>query len=115
MRHFYAIASLALLLTLGTGGLAHSSGGGEREIAPLPSLPVTEIVQGKVIRIQGEFLGSDFSTMRDTVYFVHDKYGKNVQLVLGAGSRVLSPIDLGDEIIAEVSQNGLVMSVQKVQ
>lgn len=115
MKHFYAIASLMLLLSLGGGSLAISSDGGRSEISVLPSSPSPQLVQGMVIRIQGEFLGPDFSITRDTAYFVHDQYGRNIRLDIGKRTQVLDPIDLGDQIIARISQNGVVLSVQKVQ
>ena len=115
MKHFYAIVSLMLLLSLGGGGLAISGGGGKKEISAAPSFPSIQIVRGMVIRIEGEFLGSDFSTTRDTVYFVRDKYGRNIRLDIGERTQILDPIDLGDQIIARVSQNGVVLLVQKAQ
>ena len=115
MKHIFSTFLILAMVSLGTGGIIKASEETETQFSTLPSFSSWGTVEGRVVRIHGEFLGKDFSIMKDTTYFIHDKYGRNIRLDIDKKTQVLDPIDLGDQILARVSQHGVVLSIKKVQ
>ncbi|WP_454061902.1 hypothetical protein [Candidatus Nitrospira salsa] len=72
------------------------------------------IIEGKTTRVQGEFVGKDFSQMRDQSYTVESAFGRTWDVYLEKKSPNIEEIDLGDHVKAKVNNEGTVQVLQKV-
>jgi hypothetical protein len=72
------------------------------------------IIEGEVTRVQGDFIGKDFSQMKDRRYVVQTAYGMEWDLQVGENTRKIGDIFVGDQVKASVGQDGSVQIVQKV-
>ncbi len=73
------------------------------------------IIEGEVIRVQGEFVGKDFSQMEDRQYKLKTPLGKVWDLHLGENTQKIGNIFLGDHVKASIERNGRIQTVQKIE
>lgn len=73
------------------------------------------IIEGEVTRVQGEFVGKDFSQMKDQLYKVESPLGRVWDLHLGDKTQKIGDIFLGDHVKASIGKNGTTQSVQKIE
>lgn len=73
------------------------------------------IVEGEVTRVQGEFVGKDFSQMKDLRYKVETPFGRVWDLHLGDKTQKIGDIFLGDQVKASIGMNGTIQTVQKIE
>ncbi|WP_342346943.1 hypothetical protein [uncultured Nitrospira sp.] len=73
------------------------------------------IIEGEVTRIQGEFVGKDFSEMKDLRYEVKAPLGRVWDLHLGDKTQKIGDIFLGDHVKASVGKDGSLQTVQKIE
>lgn len=73
------------------------------------------IIEGEVTRVQGDFVGKDFSQMKDRRYVVETPYGKEWDLQLEEHTLIVGPIFVGDHVKASIADNGSLQTVQKVE
>lgn len=73
-----------------------------------------ETIEGEVMRVQGEFVGENFSQMRDERYIIRTPLGNEWDLHLEKTTMVVGDIFLGDHVKATVGEDGLVRTVQKM-
>jgi hypothetical protein len=73
-----------------------------------------ETIEGEVMRVQGEFVGENFSQMRDQRYIIRTPFGSEWDLHLEKTTMVVGDIFLGDHVKATVGEDGLVRTVQKM-
>lgn len=71
-------------------------------------------IEGEVMRVQGEFVGENFSQMRDQRYIIRTPFGKEWDLHLEKNTLVVGDIFLGDQVKATVGEDGMLRSVQKM-
>ncbi len=72
------------------------------------------IIEGEVTRVQGEFVGKDFSQMKDRRYVVETPYGKEWDLHLEEDTKIMGHIFVGDHVKASVANDGSLQTVQKI-
>lgn len=73
-----------------------------------------QMIEGEVIRVQGEFVGKDFSQMKDRRYLVESPYGGQWDLHLEEHTLVIGDIVLGDYVQAKVGRNGFPHMIQEI-
>lgn len=73
------------------------------------------IIEGKTTRVQGEFVGEDFSQMRDQSYTVQSAFGRTWDVHLEKISPDIEKVDLGDHVKAKVNDQGTLQVLQKVK
>ena len=73
------------------------------------------IIEGEVTRVQGEFVGKDFSQMKDQRYKVETPFGRVWDLHLGDKTQKIGDIFLGDHVKASIGMNGTIQVVQKIE
>lgn len=73
------------------------------------------IIQGEVTRVQGDFVGKDFSQMKDRRYVVETPYGREWDLHLEEHTQIVGPIFVGDHVKASMANNGSLQTVQKIE
>jgi hypothetical protein len=72
------------------------------------------IIEGEVTRVQGEFVGKNFSKMKDKRYFIRTSYGSEWNLLLQDQTLIIGDIFLGDYVQAKVGKDGSPEMVQKI-
>jgi hypothetical protein len=72
------------------------------------------VIEGEVMRVQGEFVGENFSHMKDRRYIVETPVEGKWALSIGENTRVIGNIVLGDYVHARVGRDGTLQSVQKI-
>lgn len=72
-------------------------------------------VEGEITRVQGAFVGKDFSQMKDQRYTVETPSGETMDLQLKGNTQKSDNIFLGDYVQASVGKDGFVQTVQKVE
>jgi hypothetical protein len=72
------------------------------------------VIEGEVMRVQGEFVGKNFSHMKDRRYIVETPVEGTWALSIGENTRVIGNIVLGDYVHARVGRDGTLQSVQKI-
>jgi hypothetical protein len=107
----FVIGCLAVNTSHSTAAIAESNAKelrqGQEEIGQLT-------IEGEVTRVQGEFVGQDFSQMKDQRYQIQTPYGEEWNLHFGDQTQKIGHIFLGDQVQARVSKDGLVYQVQKI-
>ncbi|WNM60015.1 hypothetical protein [Candidatus Nitrospira allomarina] len=73
------------------------------------------IIEGEVTRVQGEFVGKDFSQMKDQRYIVETPFGRAWDLHFGENTRKIGDIFLGDRVKASIGKDGSLQTVQKIE
>ena len=73
------------------------------------------IIEGEVTRVQGEFVGENFSQMNDQRYVVETPFGGKWDLHLGKNTQIIGDIFLGDQVKAKIARNGALQMVQKIE
>jgi hypothetical protein len=73
------------------------------------------IIEGEVTRVQGEFVGENFSQMNDQRYVVETPLGGKWDLHLGKNTQIIGDIFLGDQVKAKIASNGALQMVQKIE
>ncbi len=73
------------------------------------------IIEGEVTRVQGEFVGKDFSQMKDQRYIVETPFGRAWDLHFGENTRKIGDIFLGDQVRASIGKDGSLQTVQKIE
>jgi hypothetical protein len=73
------------------------------------------IIEGEVTRVQGDFVGKDFSQMKDRRYVVETPYGRAWDLHLEEYTQIGGPIFVGDQVKASLANNGSLQTVQKIE
>jgi len=72
------------------------------------------IIEGKTTRVQGEFVGENFSQMRNQSYTVESAFGGTWDLHLEKKTPNIEEIGLGDYVKAKVNNEGTLQVLQKV-
>lgn len=72
------------------------------------------LIEGEVTRVQGEFVGKDFSQMKDRRYLVRTPYGGEWNLYLEDQTLIIGDIFVGDYVQAKVEKDGSAHTVQKI-
>ncbi len=72
------------------------------------------IIEGEVTRVQGDFVGKDFSQMKDRRYVVQTPYGREWDLHLQEDTQIKGHIFVGDHVKASVGNDGSLQTVQKI-
>lgn len=73
------------------------------------------IIEGEVTRVQGVFVGKDFSQMKDQRYQVETPFGRVWDLPLGDKTQKIGDIFIGDHVKARIGMNGTIQVVQKIE
>lgn len=73
-----------------------------------------QMIEGEVIRVQGEFVGKDFSQMKDRRYLIETPYGGQWDLHLEEQTIVIGDIVLGDYVQAKVGRDGSPHMIQEI-
>ncbi|MGP0593112.1 hypothetical protein ACTRXD_11340 [Nitrospira sp. T9] len=73
------------------------------------------IIEGKVTRVQGEFIGKDFSQMKDQRYLVETPVGREWDLHFEEKTLKIGDIFLGDQVRASIGKDGSLHTVQKIE
>jgi hypothetical protein len=73
------------------------------------------VIEGEVTRVQGEFVGENFSQMNDQRYVVETPLGGKWDLRLGKNTQIIGDIFLGDQVTAKIGRNGTLQMVQKIE
>ena len=73
------------------------------------------IIEGEVTRVQGEFVGKNFSQMKDLRYIVETPFGREWDLYLGDNTQKIGDIFVGDQVKASMGKDGSVQAVQKIE
>lgn len=73
------------------------------------------IIEGEVTRVQGEFVGKDFSQKKDQRYKVETPFGKVWDIQLGEKTQKIGDIILGDYVKASIGMDGTIQTVQKIE
>lgn len=90
---------------------------GSRAEAQSPSM----IVRGEVSQVEGEFhmardlQGQDTLDIVDKSYVITDRAGKELRLELRDDTKVLSRVNPGDKIEAQISSEGHTLSVTRLE
>lgn len=121
-NHFYIAIGIFLIVMVGVLGLNPSKDmamffednqrkdviQGQGDIGQI-------IIEGEVTRVEGEFVGKDFSQMKDRRYEVETPLGRVWNLYLGEKTQKFGKIFLGDHVKAIIEMNGTIQSVQKIE
>ncbi|WP_447962713.1 hypothetical protein [Nitrospira sp. Ecomares 2.1] len=121
-NHFHIAIGVSLIVMVGVLGLNPSTDmamfsednprrdviQGQGEIGQI-------IIEGEVIRVQGEFVGKDFSQMKDRQYKVETPLGNVWDLHLEEKTQKIGEIFLGDRVKAIIERNGTIQTVQKIE
>jgi hypothetical protein len=75
---------------------------------------ISRIIEGEVTRVQGEFVGKDFSQMKDRRYLLKTPHGGEWDLRIEDDTQIIGDIFLGDYVQARVDKDGTPYSVQKI-
>lgn len=73
-----------------------------------------QMIEGEVIRVQGEFVGKDLSQMKDRRYLIETPYGGQWDLHLKDQTLVIGDIVLGDYVQAKVGRDGSPHMIQEI-
>lgn len=73
-----------------------------------------QMIEGEVIRVQGEFVGKDFSQMKDRRYLIETPYGGQWDLQLEEQTLVVGEIVLGDYVQAKIDRDGSPHIIQEI-
>ena len=87
-----------------------NSGGGTSEREEISQ----EMIEGEVIRVQGEFVGKDFSQMKDRRYLIESPYGSQWDIHLQEQTLVIGEIVLGDYVQAKIGLDGSPHMIQEI-
>ncbi|HNP60303.1 MAG TPA: hypothetical protein PKM72_05650 [Nitrospirales bacterium] len=120
-NHFHIAIGVSVIVMVGVLGLNPST-----DMAMFSDAPRKDVIQGQgdigqitiegeVTRIQGEFVGKDFSQMKDRRYKVETPLGKVWDLHLGEKTQKIGEIFLGDRVKAIIERNGTIQTVQKIE
>lgn len=90
---------LAAFVTLGLPALAAASG--PRPASPPPPVIMTETVQGRLLRIDGE------------VYVIKDDQGREIRIQAGKDSFLDKTVQAGEMVAAEILTGGHARSIRK--
>ena len=116
---FYKMKSISLIFWLAvfswSSAAVAETGGDSSRIDLFQGLEERgqAFVEGEITRVQGEFVGEDFSKMNDQQYTVETPSGEKRDLHLGAKTQKIGDIFLGDYVQARIAKDGLVKTVQK--
>ncbi|MDT3779034.1 hypothetical protein PJI16_15820 [Nitrospira sp. MA-1] len=120
-NHFHIAIGVSVIVMVGVLGLDPST-----DMAMFSDAPRKDVIQGQgdigqitiegeVTRVQGEFVGKDFSQMKDRRYKVETPLGKVWDLHLGEKTQKIGEIFLGDRVKAIIERNGMIQTVQKIE
>jgi hypothetical protein len=109
-----AMAGAFVLIPLGSMGMVSEDG--ERFFSLPDQKDVDQLtIEGEVTRVQGEFVGKDFTQARDRRYVVETPLGKKWALNLEETTLKTGDIFLGDQVKASIRQDGSLQTLQKIE
>ena len=112
-RHIL-VPVIAVLLGLAIGVQMGAIDSFVEEGMPLTLGPSSHLVQGKLINIEGHFLTDEnFTVLVDEIYVVKDGSDKIHRLKVDQEVIFDGEVHVGDEILAQLSEEGLVNFMRK--
>lgn len=122
LNHFFMTKGISLIVIVevlalsSLTGMAGVSGNSQRKDVIQGHEELGQIIiEGEVTRVQGEFVGKEFSHMKDKRYIVETPFGRKWDLYLGKNTQIIGDIFLGDQVKVKIDRDGVLQMVQKIE